>query len=114
MVQEYATENRARNGGWGTRATSSGTCISGMHDYICTGDVLFYMYNHFAGNKVVSRRAELPKAEVVGRETESSMLTVTSGRSFSTLEYFKKLLSEFLTGNNNYASLLPQTIGIKR
>ena len=32
----------------------------------------------------------------------------------STIEYFKKLLSELLTGNNNYASLLPQTIGIKR
>lgn len=44
----------------------------------------------------------------------------------STIEYFKKLLSELLTGNNKtrtlfahsvgfeYASLLPQTIGIKR
>ena len=32
----------------------------------------------------------------------------------STIEYFKKLLSELLTGNNNYASLLPQTIGIRR
>ena len=32
----------------------------------------------------------------------------------STIEYFKKLLSELLTGNNNYAGLLPQTIGIKR
>lgn len=39
-----------------------------------------------------------------------------SGESngISTIEYFKKLLSELLTGNNNYASLLPQTIGIKR
>ena len=32
----------------------------------------------------------------------------------STIEYFKKLLSELLTGNNNYAGLLPQTIGVKR
>ena len=44
----------------------------------------------------------------------------------STIEYFKKLLSELLTGNNKTrtlfahsvgfenASLLPQTIGIKR
>ena len=31
----------------------------------------------------------------------------------STIEYFKKLLSELLTDNNNYASLLPQTIGIR-
>ena len=85
-----------------------------MYGYPGTEDVLFYMYNHFAGTETVTGRAELPKAEVVGRETGSSMLTVTSGRSFSTLEYFKKLLSEFLTGNNNYASLLPQTIGIKR
>lgn len=82
MVQENATENRACSGGWGTRATSSGTCRSGVYDYIGTGDVLFYMYNHFTGTETVTRRAELPKAEVVGRETGGSMLTVTTGRSF--------------------------------
>ena len=32
----------------------------------------------------------------------------------STIEYFKKLLSKLLIGNNNYADLLPQTISIKR
>ena len=38
----------------------------------------------------------------------------TKINGISTIEYFKKLLSELLTGNNNYAGLLPQTIGIKR
>lgn len=53
-----------------------------MYGNIGTGDVLFYMYNHFTRTEIVSRRAELPKAEVVGRETGGSMLTVTSGRCF--------------------------------
>ena len=82
MVQENATEDRTCCGGWGTRATLSGTCRTGMHNYIGIGDVLFYMYNHFTGTETVSGRAELPKAEVVGRETGGSMLTVTTGRSF--------------------------------
>ena len=50
----------------------------------------------------------------------------TKINGISTIEYFKKLLSELLTGNNKTrtlfahsvvfgnASLLPQTIGIKR
>ena len=39
-----------------------------------------------------------------------------SGESngISTIEYYKKLFSDLLTGNDNFASLLPQTIGIKR
>ena len=75
-----------------------------------TKSVLFFYDNGSRGRQVLT--------DFLGSAEMSAIfhtfIETCKINGISTIEYFKKLLSELLTGNNNYASLLPQTIGIKR
>lgn len=71
----------------------------------------------FAGLLPTGRKNSLMFGSHKGAEMSAifhTFIETCKINGISTIEYFKKLLSELLTGNNNYASLLPQTIGIKR
>jgi hypothetical protein len=84
-------------------------------------DGLFSIDNNIAERSIrpmtVERKNSLMFGSHKGAEMSAifhTFIETCKMNGISTIEYFKKLLSELLTGNNNYASLLPQTIGIKR
>lgn len=81
MVRENATENRACRGGWGTRSTSSGTCGSGVYGNIGTGDVLFYMYNHFTGTDGMNRNELLEQVDFYRKLAEEQSNIIESLRN---------------------------------
>ena len=98
-----------------------------------TKSVLFFYDNGSRGRQVLTDflgSAEMSAIFHTFIETckmnQRSLSRSGESNGISTIEYFKKLLSELLTGNNKTrtlfahsvgfenASLLPQTIGIKR
>ncbi|MCI1683199.1 MAG: transposase [Bacteroides sp.] len=78
-----------------------------------------YKRERLSFEEIRERRMGSPTADVMNRMSTRisaiyhTFIETCKMNGISSLEYFKKLFREILTGRNDYANLLPATIGIK-